>query len=161
MLVAGPARAVTSEAVQIDAGPGGRQLDPVWVMKCPDAERLVGIRLHRDGQIAGVRAFCARVRLDDSGTHWLGSAALLPEPKPAPQPRVETVTRVVRGEGTILRASSGGVTRERASRALIITDAALRAPLKKAGYLTRDQRMKERKKPGQPGARRRFQFSKR
>jgi len=121
MLVAGPARAVTSEAVQIDAGPGGRQLDPVWVMKCPDAERLVGIRLHRDGQIAGVRAFCARVRLDDSGTHWLGSAALLPEPKPAPQPRVETVTRVVRGEGTILRASSGGVTRERASRALIIT----------------------------------------
>ncbi len=36
-----------------------------------------------------------------------------------------------------------------------------RAPLKKAGCLARDSRMKERKKPGQPGARKRFQFSKR
>ena len=36
-----------------------------------------------------------------------------------------------------------------------------RAALKKAGCLTRDARMKERKKPGQPGARKRFQFSKR
>ena len=36
-----------------------------------------------------------------------------------------------------------------------------RAALKKAGCLTRDSRMKERKKPGQPGARKRFQFSKR
>ncbi len=36
-----------------------------------------------------------------------------------------------------------------------------RASLKKAGCLTRDSRMKERKKPGQPGARKRFQFSKR
>ncbi len=57
--------------------------------------------------------------------------------------------------------SQAGAIRHGISRALIITDAALRAPLKKAGYLTRDQRMKERKKPGQPGARRRFQFSKR
>ncbi len=121
MLLAGPARAVTSEAVQIDAGPGGRQLDPVWVMKCPEAERLVGIRVHKDGQIAGVRAICTRVRLDDRGAHWLSSPTLLPEPRPVPQPRMETVTRVVRGEGTILRANSGGVTRERASRALIIT----------------------------------------
>ena len=36
-----------------------------------------------------------------------------------------------------------------------------RASLKKAGCLARDSRMKERKKPGQPGARKRFQFSKR
>jgi small subunit ribosomal protein S9 len=47
------------------------------------------------------------------------------------------------------------------SRALIQADENLRARLKKAGFLTRDPRMKERKKPGQPGARRRFQFSKR
>ena len=40
-------------------------------------------------------------------------------------------------------------------------DNSLRDPLKKAGCLTRDARMKERKKPGQPGARKRFQFSKR
>ena len=47
------------------------------------------------------------------------------------------------------------------SRALCEFDAELRPALKKAGFLTRDSRMKERKKYGQPGARKRFLFSKR
>jgi small subunit ribosomal protein S9 len=47
------------------------------------------------------------------------------------------------------------------ARALASSDDELKAVLKKAGYLSRDSRMKERKKPGQPGARKRFQFSKR
>lgn len=47
------------------------------------------------------------------------------------------------------------------SRALILCDPQLRPQLKKAGLLTRDPREKERKKYGQRGARRRFQFSKR
>ncbi len=47
------------------------------------------------------------------------------------------------------------------SRALVLAEEELRAILKKAGMLRRDARMKERKKPGQPGARKRFQFSKR
>ena len=47
------------------------------------------------------------------------------------------------------------------ARALIKFDAALRPPLKAEGLLTRDPRMRERKKYGQPGARKRFQFSKR
>jgi small subunit ribosomal protein S9 len=47
------------------------------------------------------------------------------------------------------------------ARALEKFDGELRAPLKKAGYLRRDPRMRERKKTGQPGARKRFQFSKR
>ena len=47
------------------------------------------------------------------------------------------------------------------ARALIQADPNLRPPIKSAGLLTRDPRMKERKKSGQPGARRRFQFSKR
>ncbi|MDQ8204197.1 30S ribosomal protein S9 [Pelagicoccus sp. SDUM812003] len=47
------------------------------------------------------------------------------------------------------------------ARALLKLDAELRAPLKQAGLLTRDPRMKERKKAGQPGARKKFQFSKR
>jgi small subunit ribosomal protein S9 len=47
------------------------------------------------------------------------------------------------------------------ARALQSHNAELRSPLKKAGLLTRDGRIKERKKSGQPGARRRFQFSKR
>jgi small subunit ribosomal protein S9 len=47
------------------------------------------------------------------------------------------------------------------ARALIQFDANLRPPLKAEGLLTRDPRMRERKKYGQPGARKRFQFSKR
>ncbi|WP_340113563.1 30S ribosomal protein S9 [Maribellus mangrovi] len=47
------------------------------------------------------------------------------------------------------------------SRALIKIDAESRPPLKAAGFLTRDPREVERKKPGQPKARKRFQFSKR
>lgn len=47
------------------------------------------------------------------------------------------------------------------ARALIELTPELRPALKAEGLLTRDPRMKERKKPGQPGARRRFQFSKR
>jgi small subunit ribosomal protein S9 len=47
------------------------------------------------------------------------------------------------------------------ARALLQTDETLRLALKQEGLLTRDPRMKERKKPGQPGARKRFQFSKR
>lgn len=47
------------------------------------------------------------------------------------------------------------------ARALQKLNGELRSPLKKAGQLSRDGRVKERKKPGRPGARRRFQFSKR
>ena len=47
------------------------------------------------------------------------------------------------------------------ARALVKMDENLRAVLKANGMMTRDARVKERKKPGQPGARRRFQFSKR
>ncbi|HSC88169.1 MAG TPA: 30S ribosomal protein S9 [Polyangiaceae bacterium] len=47
------------------------------------------------------------------------------------------------------------------ARALIAEDNERRKTLKKAGFLTRDSRQKERKKPGQPGARKKFQFSKR
>ena len=67
----------------------------------------------------------------------------------------------------LVSASGGGISgqsgaiRHGLSRALVASDANLREVLKKAGCLTRDSRMKERKKPGQPGARKRFQFSKR
>jgi small subunit ribosomal protein S9 len=54
-----------------------------------------------------------------------------------------------------------GAVRLAIARALLQTDEALRVPLKQEGLLTRDPRMKERKKSGQPGARKRFQFSKR
>jgi small subunit ribosomal protein S9 len=54
-----------------------------------------------------------------------------------------------------------GATRHGISRALLKFDATLRPALKAEGFLTRDPRERERKKYGQPGARARFQFSKR
>ena len=58
-------------------------------------------------------------------------------------------------------AGQAGAVRHGITKALILTDADLRAPLKKAGFVKRDPRVKERKKYGQKGARARFQFSKR
>ena len=58
-------------------------------------------------------------------------------------------------------AGQAGAIRHGLARALVAADESTRAALKKAGCMTRDSRMKERKKPGQPGARKRFQFSKR
>jgi small subunit ribosomal protein S9 len=54
-----------------------------------------------------------------------------------------------------------GAVRHGIARALARLDEKLRQPLKKAGLLTRDPRMRERKKYGQPGARQKFQYSKR
>ena len=58
-------------------------------------------------------------------------------------------------------AGQAGALRHGVARALVKYDEAYRAALKAAGMMTRDARVKERKKSGQPGARRRFQFSKR
>ena len=64
----------------------------------------------------------------------------------------------VKGGGPIGQA---GAVRLGIARALKSVDATLEPALREAGYLTRDARMKERKKYGQRGARRKFQFSKR
>ena len=67
----------------------------------------------------------------------------------------------------MVNANGGGPTGQTGAivmglgRALAKYDASLEVPLRNAGFLTRDSRMKERKKYGQRGARRRFQFSKR
>jgi len=58
-------------------------------------------------------------------------------------------------------AGQAGALRHALARALTVADASLRDVLKNSGCLTRDARRRERKKPGQPGARKRFQFSKR
>ncbi len=54
-----------------------------------------------------------------------------------------------------------GALRHGLARALVVANEEFRKPLRKNGFLTRDSRMVERKKYGQPGARKRFQFSKR
>ena len=66
----------------------------------------------------------------------------------------------VRVEGGGASGQAGAI-RHGISRALTEFDGELRKKLKKEGFLTRDPRMKERKKYGQRGARARFQFSKR
>lgn len=58
-------------------------------------------------------------------------------------------------------SGQAGAIRHGISRALLLFNGDLRPALKAEGFLTRDSRTKERKKPGQPGARKRFQFSKR
>jgi len=58
-------------------------------------------------------------------------------------------------------SGQAGAFRLGVSRALLEADSAHRAALKREGFLTRDARVVERKKPGRPGARKRFQFSKR
>ena len=58
-------------------------------------------------------------------------------------------------------SGQAGAIRHGITKALVLIDPDLRAPLKKAGFVKRDPRRKERKKYGQPGARKRFQFSKR
>ena len=64
----------------------------------------------------------------------------------------------VRGGGL---SGQAGAIRHGIARALLEMDPDLRPSLKKAGFLTRDARKVERKKYGQPGARKKFQFSKR
>ena len=59
------------------------------------------------------------------------------------------------------KAAQADAMRHGISRALIILDPEKRPAIKRAGFLTRDARKKERKKYGQPGARKRFQYSKR
>ena len=67
----------------------------------------------------------------------------------------------------IIRSNGGGIEAQAVAarlglaRALVLEDGDRRSALKALGFLTRDPRKKERKKYGQPGARRRFQFSKR
>jgi len=77
------------------------------------------------------------------------------------------IANAIHGFDFTARAKGGGITgqagalRLALSRALLETSQEIRTPLKEEGLLTRDPRMKERKKSGQPGARKRFQFSKR
>ncbi len=78
-----------------------------------------------------------------------------------------TLTNLVNTYDVIANTNGGGVNGQAGAirlgiaRALLQVDANLRPALKAEGYLTRDPRMRERKKSGQPGARKRFQFSKR
>jgi small subunit ribosomal protein S9 len=72
----------------------------------------------------------------------------------------DQVDITVKAEGGGLNGQAGA-TRLGIARALEKMDSELRVPLKQEGHMKRDPRSRERKKSGQPGARKRFQFSKR
>ncbi len=77
------------------------------------------------------------------------------------------VTNRIKDFDIAIRTKGGGLNGQAGAaclgiaRALLSFDESLKEPLREHGLLTRDPRMKERKKSGQPGARKRFQFSKR
>ena len=114
----------------------------------------------------------ARVILRPGAGQWSINGRGLDDyfPRPAHRTRVEDPLRVAEVEGLVdvqVRVRGGGLTgqadaiRMGVARALVVRDEENRAPLREKGMLTRDARKVERKKPGRPKARKRFQFSKR
>jgi small subunit ribosomal protein S9 len=111
-----------------------------------------------------MRAGSGEIKLNDQGIEdYFGGHEALKLVVKQPFTVTETVDKfdvlaVLSGGGVSAQASA---VRHGIARALCAFDLELRKRLKKAGLLTRDARIKERKKYGQKGARRRFQFSKR
>lgn len=114
----------------------------------------------------------AKVRLSRGNGTWLinGKTVDKAQLQEDVRMRLEQPFRVIEDEnGFDVRAwvSGGGWMGQTdamvlgIARALEKVNSEWRVPLKKAGLLTRDSRIRERKKPGRPGARKRFQFSKR
>ena len=119
----------------------------------------------RKTSVARIRMTAGSGKIDINGRNFEDYFPSVPLQNIVLQP-LETA-KMVNTYDLYINASGGGVVgqagaaRLAISRALIQADANLRGGLKSEGLLRRDPRMKERKKSGQPGARKRFQFSKR
>jgi small subunit ribosomal protein S9 len=114
----------------------------------------------------------ARVLMRPGKGEWSINGRTLTEyfPRPSLQIRIEEPIKAAQAEGRfdiIVRAAGGGLMgqadalRMGVARALVAWDEDNRAAMREKGMLTRDPRKVERKKPGRPKARKRFQFSKR
>ena len=114
----------------------------------------------------------ARVILRPGAGEWKVNGREMTDyfPRPTHQIRVQEPFKIADLEGQFdvtIRVHGGGLTgqsdavRMGLARAIVQHDEALRPVLREKGLLTRDARQVERKKPGQPKARKRFQFSKR
>ncbi|MYI07359.1 MAG: 30S ribosomal protein S9 [Gemmatimonadetes bacterium] len=114
----------------------------------------------------------ARVILRPGDGRWSINGRTLDDyfPRPAHRGRIEEPLQASASEGIFdiqVRVNGGGLTgqadaiRLGLARALALQDADKRVTLRESGMLTRDARKVERKKPGRPKARKRFQFSKR
>ena len=119
----------------------------------------------RKNSVARIRMTAGSGKIDVNGRNFEDYFPTSPLQNTVLQP-LQTA-KVVNAYDLSVNATGGGVTgqagavRLAIARALLQVDGALRATLKAEGLLRRDPRMKERKKSGQPGARKRFQFSKR
>lgn len=114
----------------------------------------------------------ARILLRPGGGNWSINGRALDDyfPRPAHRVRIEEPLQTAESEGSFdiqVRVRGGGLTgqadaiRMGLARALAVQDEDKRVALRESGMLTRDARKVERKKPGRPKARKRFQFSKR
>jgi small subunit ribosomal protein S9 len=114
----------------------------------------------------------ARVLLRRGSGNWSVNGRTLAEyfPRATQQARVDEALRLTETEGAfdvVVRVNGGGLTgqadavRMGLARALVEVDEDHRPVLRQNGLMTRDPRKVERKKPGRPKARKRFQFSKR
>lgn len=114
----------------------------------------------------------ARVLLTPGSGEWKVNGRTMADyfPRPTHQIRLEEPLKITGLEGTFdvtVRVRGGGLTgqsdavRMGLARALVEHDEEHRPVLRERGMLTRDARQVERKKPGRPKARKRFQFSKR
>ncbi|MEO5753322.1 MAG: 30S ribosomal protein S9 [Chthoniobacterales bacterium] len=119
----------------------------------------------RKTAVARIRMTAGSGKIDVNGKSFEDYFPTVPLQNTVLQPL--QVVKLTNAYDISVNASGGGATgqagaaRLAISRALLQVDADLRGPLKAEGLLRRDPRMKERKKSGQPGARKRFQFSKR
>jgi len=119
----------------------------------------------RKTAVARIRMTLGSGKIDINGTSFEEYFPTVPLQNTILQPL--QVVKLTKSYDLAINASGGGRTgqagavRLAISRALLQVDANLRGTLKAEGLLSRDPRMKERKKSGQPGARKRFQFSKR
>ena len=119
----------------------------------------------RKTSVARIRMTAGSGKIDINGRNFEDYFPTPPLQNTVLQP-LQTA-KVVNAYDLSINATGGGATgqagavRLAISRALLQVDASLRAVLKAEGLLRRDPRMKERKKSGQPGARKRFQYSKR
>ncbi|HSH37278.1 MAG TPA: 30S ribosomal protein S9 [Chthoniobacterales bacterium] len=119
----------------------------------------------RKNAVARIRMAAGSGKIDVNGKTFEEYFPTIPLQNTVLQP-LQTV-KLINSYDLSINASGGGPTgqagaaRLAIARALLQVDANLRGTLKAEGLLRRDPRMKERKKAGQPGARKRFQFSKR
>jgi small subunit ribosomal protein S9 len=119
----------------------------------------------RKTSVARIRMTAGSGKIDINGKSFEDYFPTVPLQNTVLQPL--QVVKLTNSYDLSINTTGGGATgqagaaRLAISRALLLVDANLRGTLKAEGLLRRDPRMKERKKSGQPGARKRFQFSKR